>query len=209
MSASQGIEKNAASIALLVAIIALVVALIPQFKTYMANCGSTCALEEVPPSAGGSGPGGPGGPGMGGPGMGGPGGPGMGGPGGFGGPSEEYVAKYRERVVLLNDAAAKEPGNIDLILERDKALLMVMRLDAGGRRVAAGASEAYLAQLAAKAKGAPALEINQAELSFLQAKARARNPEAFDAACEAIKDYPKTPATPEQLQALLAAERGA
>ncbi|HQL09092.1 MAG TPA: hypothetical protein PLE35_05775 [Lentisphaeria bacterium] len=204
MSASQGIEKNAASIALLVAIIALVVALIPQFKTYMANCGSTCALEEVPPSAGGSGPGGPGGPGMGG-----PGGPGMGGPGGFGGPSEEYVAKYRERVVLLNDAAAKEPGNIDLILERDKALLMVMRLDAGGRRVAAGASEAYLAQLAAKAKGAPALDINQAELSFLQAKARARNAEAFDAACEAIKDYPKTPATPEQLQALLAAERGA
>ena len=185
MSASQGIEKNAASIALLVAIIALVVALIPQFKTYMANCGSTCALEEVPPSAGGSGP------------------------GGFGGPSEEYVAKYRERVVLLNDAAAKEPGNIDLILERDKALLMVMRLDAGGRRVAAGASEAYLAQLAAKAKGAPALDINQAELSFLQAKARARNAEAFDAACEAIKDYPKTPATPEQLQALLAAERGA
>ena len=217
MSASQGIEKNAASIALLVAIIALVVALIPQFKTYMANCGSTCALEEVPPSAGGSGPGGPGmggpgGPGMGGPGgpgMGGPGGPGMGGPGGFGGPSEEYVAKYRERVVLLNDAAAKEPGNIDLILERDKALLMVMRLEAGGRRVAAGASEAYLAQLAAKAKGAPALEINQAELSFLQAKARARNPEAFAAACEAIKDYPKTPVTPEQLQALFAAERGA
>lgn len=196
MSASQGIEKNAASIALLVAIIALVVALIPQFKTYMANCGSTCALEEVPPSAGGAGPGGPGG-------------PGMGGPGGFGGPSEEYVAKYRERVVLLNDAAAKEPGNIDLILERDKALLMVMRLDAGGRRVAAGASEAYLAQLAAKAKGAPALDINQAELSFLQAKARARNAEAFAAACEAIKDYPKTPATPEQLQALLAAERGA
>jgi len=204
MSASQGIEKNAASIALLVAIIALVVALIPQFKTYMAGCRSTYAQEEVPPSAGGAGPGGPGGPGMGG-----PGGPGMGGPGGFGGPSEEYVAKYRERVVLLNDAAAKEPGNIDLILERDKALLMVMRLDAGGRRVAAGASEAYLAQLAAKAKGAPALDINQAELSFLQAKARARNAEAFDAACEAIKDYPKTPATPEQLQALLAAERGA
>ena len=209
MSASQGIEKNAASIALLVAIIALVVALIPQFKTYMAGCRSTCAQEEVPPSAGGAGPGGPGGPGMGGPGMGGPGGPGMGGPGGFGGPSEEYVAKYRERVVLLNDAAAKEPGNIDLILERDKALLMVMRLEAGGRRVAAGASEAYLAQLAAKAKGAPALEINQAELSFLQAKARARNPEAFAAACEAIKDYPKTPVTPEQLQALFAAERGA
>lgn len=205
MSASQGIEKNAASIALLVAIIALVVALIPQFKTYMANCGSTCAPEEMtaPPS-------GPGGPGMGGPGMGGPGmgGPGMGGPG-MGGPSEEYVAKYRERVVLLNDAVAKEPGNIDLILERDKALLMVMRLNAGGRRVAAGASEAYLAQLAAKAKDAPALEINQAELTFLQAKARARNAEAFAAACEAIKDYPKTPATQEQLQALFDAERGA
>lgn len=217
MSASQGIDKNAASIALLVAIIALVVALIPQFKTYLAGCRSVAVPEEataVPggPGMGGPGMGGPGGPGMGGPGMGGPGGPGMGGPGGpggFGGPSEEYVAKYRERVVLLNDAVAKEPGNIDLALERDKALFMVMRLDAGGRRVAAGASEAYLMQLAAKAKGASALDLNQAELSFLQAKARVRNAEAFEAACEALKDYPKTPATPEQLQALFDAERGA
>jgi len=198
MSMSQGIEKNAASIALLVAIIALVVALIPQFKTYMAGCRSTCAPEEATAAPGGSGPGGPG-----------MGRPGMGGPGGFGGPSEEYIAKYRERVALLNEAVAKESGNIDLILERDKALFMVMRLDAGGRRVAAGASEAYLAQLAAKAKGVSALDLNQAELAFLQAKARVRNAEAFDAACEAIKDYPKTPATPEQLQALFDAERGA
>lgn len=205
MSASV-IEKNAASIALLVAIIALVVALIPQFKSYMA--GNQPAASEEVAAPGGAGPGpGPGMGGPGGPGMGGPGGPG--GPGGFGGPSEAYVAKYRERVALLNEAVAKEPGNIDLILERDKALFMVMRLDAGGRRVAPGASEAYLTQLAAKAKGVSALDLNQAELAFLQAKARVRNAEAFDAACEALKDYPKTPATAEQLQALLDAERGA
>ena len=205
MSASV-VEKNAASIALLVAIIALVVALIPQLKSYMAGCRTGAVAEEVA-APGGAGPG-PG-PGMGGRGPGGPGGPGMGAPGGFGGPSEAYVAKYRERVTLLNEAVAKEPGNVDLILERDKALIMVMRLDAGGRRVAPGASEAYLTQLAAKAKGVSALDLNQAELTFLQAKARVRNAEAFDAACEALKDYPKTPATAEQLQALLDAERGA
>ena len=196
------IEKNAASIALLVAIIALVVALIPQFKGYMAGR-QTAVAQENAAAPGGAGPGmdGRGGPGMGAPGMGGPG-------GSFGGPSEEYVAKYRERVALLNDAVSKEPGNIDLILERDKALFMVMRLDAGGRRIAPGASESYLTQLAAKAKGVSALDLNQAELTFLQAKARVRNHEAFDAACEALKNYPKTPATTEQLQALLDAERG-
>ncbi|HOG51523.1 MAG TPA: hypothetical protein PKY10_13115 [Lentisphaeria bacterium] len=201
MSASV-IEKNAASIALLVAIIALVVALIPQFKEYKAGR-QTAIAQENAAAPGGAGPGmaGRDGPGMGAPGMGGPG-------GSFGGPSEEYVAKYRERVALLNDAVAKEPGNIDLILERDKALFMVMRLDAGGRRIAPGASEAYLTQLAAKAKGVSALDLNQAELAFLQTKARVRNPEAFDAACEALKSYPKTPATTEQLQALLDAERG-
>lgn len=228
MSFSNLTEKHVGTIALIVAIIALFGTLIPQISDFVAKnsaLGASAAPEAPMPSGPAGGPGGPEGPGggrpgPGGPGMGGPGGgmPGMGGPrgGGFGGfgpmkPSDEYIAKYKERVALYDEALKTAQGNdaLKLRLDRDLAQLMLMRNENGGRRIMAGLAEAFLKERYAAASDAVSkLDKNQAELDYIQALDRMRgDKDAFLNTIEPMKSYPKTALTQEQLVALLAAEQ--
>ena len=218
MSTSSFTEKHVGTIALIVSIIALFGTLVPQITDFVAK---NKPIEEAAAPAGGPGMGGPGGPGMGGPGGGMP-GPGMGGPrgggfgGGFGGfgpmkPSDEYIAKYKERVALYDEALKTAQGNaaLKMRLDRDLAQLMLMRNEAGGRRIAAGLAEAFLKERYAAASDTMSkLDKNQAELDYIQALDRMRgDKDAFLNTIEPLKGYPKTAITQEQLVALLAAEQ--
>lgn len=221
MSSSSFTEKHVGTIALIVAIIALFGTLVPQIVDFVAK--SSPAAPEAPlpsgPSAGGpaGGPGGPAGgmpgPGGGMPGMGGPRGGGMGGFGGFGPmkPSDEYIAKYKERIALYDEALKTAQGSsaLKLRLDRDLAQLMLMRNEAGGRRIMPGLAEAFLKErYAAAADDMSKLDKNQAELDYIQAFDRMRgDKDAFRNTIEPMKGYPKTALTPEQLVALLAAEQ--
>ena len=221
MSSSSFTEKHVWTIALIVAIIALFGTLVPQIVDFVAK--SSPAAPEAPlpsgPSAGGpaGGPGGPAGgmpgPGGGMPGMGGPRGGGMGGFGGFGPmkPSDEYIAKYKERIALYDEALKTAQGSsaLKLRLDRDLAQLMLMRNEAGGRRIMPGLAEAFLKErYAAAADDMSKLDKNQAELDYIQAFDRMRgDKDAFRNTIEPMKGYPKTALTPEQLVALLAAEQ--
>ena len=224
MSFSNLTEKHVGTIALIVAIIALFGTLVPQITDFVSknNIAEVPAAPEGP--AGGGMPG-PGGPGMGGPrggGMPGPGGPGMGAPrgggmgGGFGGfgpmkPSDEYIAKYKERVALFDEALKTAQGSaaLKMRLDRDLAQLMLMRNENGGRRIMPGLAEAFLKERYAAADDSVSkLDKNQAELDYIQALDRMRgDKDAFLNTIEPLKGYPKTAITQEQLVALLAAEQ--
>ena len=221
MSTSSFTEKHVGTIALIVAIIALFGTLVPQITDFVAksNPGGTAVAPEGPapggPAGGGMpGPGGPGGPGGGMPGMGGPRGGGMG--GGFGGfgpmkPSDEYIAKFKERVALYDEAlkTAQGAAALKMRLDRDLAQLMLMRNEAGGRRIMPGLAEAFLKERYAAASDTMSkLDKNQAELDYIQALDRMRgDKDAFLNTIEQLKGYPKTAITQEQLVALLAAEQ--
>ncbi|MBR6058359.1 MAG: hypothetical protein IKP58_09360 [Victivallales bacterium] len=223
MSFSNLTEKHVGTIALIVAIIALFGTLIPQITDFVAKnsaLNAPTAPEAPLPSGPAGGPEGPGGgrPGPGGPGMGGPGGPGMGGPrgGGFGGfgpmkPSDEYIAKYKERVALYDEALKTAQGGeaLKLRLDRDLAQLMLIRNENGGRRIMPGLAEAFLKERYATASETMSkLDKNQAELDYIQALDRMRgDKDAFLNTIEPMKSYPKTALTQEQLVALLAAEQ--
>ena len=219
MSTSSFTEKHVGTIALIVSIIALFGTLIPQITDFAAKSNFSEAPAGAPespaggPGGGMPGPGGPGG-GMPGPGMGGPRGGGMG--GGFGGfgpmrPSDEYIAKYKERVALYDEAlkTAQGPAALKMRLDRDLAQLMLMRNEAGGRRIMPGLAEAFLKERYAAANDAMSkLDKNQAELDYIQALDRMRgDKDAFLNTIEPLKAYPKTALTQEQLVALLAAEQ--
>jgi hypothetical protein len=207
MSTSSFTEKHVGTIALIVSIIALFGTLVPQITDFVAksNPGEVAAEPQ-----GGPAPGGPGG-GM--PGMGGPRGGGMGGFGGFGPmkPSDEYIAKYKERVALFDEAlkTAQGPAALKMRLDRDLAQLMLMRNEAGGRRIMPGLAEAFLKERYAAASDTMSkLDKNQAELDYIQALDRMRgDKDAFLNTIEPLKGYPKTAITQEQLVALLAAEQ--
>ena len=215
MSTSSFTEKHVGTIALIVSIIALFGTLVPQITDFVAksNPGEVAAEPQGGPAPGG--PGGPGGmPGPGGPGMGGPRGGGFG--GGFGGfgpmkPSDEYIAKYKERVALFDEAlkTAQGPAALKMRLDRDLAQLMLMRNEAGGRRIMPGLAEAFLKERYAAASDTMSkLDKNQAELDYIQALDRMRgDKDAFLNTIEPLKGYPKTAITQEQLIALLAAEQ--
>jgi len=221
MSTSSFTEKHVGTIALIVAIIALFGTLVPQITDFVAksNPGGTAVAPEGPASGGPAGggmpgPGGPGGPGGGMPGMGGPRGGGMG--GGFGGfgpmkPSDEYIAKFKERVALYDEAlkTAQGAAALKMRLDRDLAQLMLMRNEAGGRRIMPGLAEAFLKERYAAASDTMSkLDKNQAELDYIQALDRMRgDKDAFLNTIEPLKGYPKTAITQEQLVALLAAEQ--
>ena len=221
MSTSSFTEKHVGTIALIGAIIALFGTLVPQITDFIAksNPGGTAVAPEGPapggPAGGGMpGPGGPGGPGGGMPGMGGPRGGGMG--GGFGGfgpmkPSDEYIAKFKERVALYDEAlkTAQGAAALKMRLDRDLAQLMLMRNEAGGRRIMPGLAEAFLKERYAAASDTMSkLDKNQAELDYIQAFDRMRgDKDAFLNTIEPLKGYPKTAITQEQLIALLAAEQ--
>ncbi|MBO4526444.1 MAG: hypothetical protein J5743_02375 [Victivallales bacterium] len=220
MSTSNFTEKHVGTIALIVAIIALFGTLVPQITDFIAknSPGEAPAAPEgpVPGGAGGSGGGmpGPGGPGGGMPGMGGPRGGGMG--GGFGGfgpmkPSDEYIAKFKERIALYDEAlkTAQGAAALKMRLDRDLAQLMLMRNEAGGRRIMPGLAEAFLKERYAAASDTMSkLDKNQAELDYIQALDRMRgDKDAFLNTIEPLKGYPKTAITQEQLVALLAAEQ--
>ena len=153
-------------------------------------------------------------PGGGMPGMGGPRGGGMG--GGFGGfgpmkPSDEYIAKFKERIALYDEAlkTAQGAAALKMRLDRDLAQLMLMRNEAGGRRIMPGLAEAFLKERYAAASDTMSkLDKNQAELDYIQALDRMRgDKDAFLNTIEPLKGYPKTAITQEQLVALLAAEQ--
>ena len=218
MSTSSFTEKHVGTIALIVSIIALFGTLVPQITDFVAksNPGEVAVAPQGGPAPGGPAGGmpGPGGPGGGMPGMGGPRGGGMGG-GGFGGfgprkPSDEYIAKYKERVALYDEAlkTAQGPTALKMRLDRDLAQLMLMRNEAGGR-VMPGLSEAFLKErYAAASDSISKLDKNQAELDYIQALDRMRgDKDAFLNTIEPLKGYPKTAITQEQLIALLAAEQ--
>ena len=212
----ESIQKNVGTIALIVAIIALVSSLVPQINDMCRSCGSEEVVvapegdgpQPLPP--GGIGPGGrPGGMGPGGrPGGMGPGVPGM----MFGfAPSKETTDKYTERLKLLDEALKAAQGDelLKLRVERDTVKLMTLRIENGGRRIAPGLSEALLKMRAVLAcPKATALEKNQAEIDYYQQLDRMRgDKEAFKGTAEAFKDYPKTPATDNDLLNLLTAEQ--
>lgn len=220
MSTSNFTEKHVGTIALIVAIIALFGTLVPQITDFVAksNPGEAAAVEpQGGPAPGGPAPGGmpgPGGPGGGMPGMGGPRGGGMG--GGFGGfgpmkPSDEYIAKFKERIALYDEAlkTAQGAAALKMRLDRDLAQLMLMRNEAGGRRIMPGLAEAFLKERYAAASDTMSkLDKNQAELDYIQALDRMRgDKDAFLNTIEPLKGYPKTAITQEQLVALLAAEQ--
>ena len=216
MSTSNFTEKHVGTIALIVAIIALFGTLVPQITDFVAksNPGEVAVAPEGPASGGpGGGMPGPGGPGGGMPGMGGPRGGGMG--GGFGGfgprkPSDEYIAKFKERVALYDEAlkTAQGAAALKMRLDRDLAQLMLMRNENGGRAMP-GLSEAFLKERYAAASDTMSkLDKNQAELDYIQALDRMRgDKDAFLNTIEPLKGYPKTAITQEQLVALLAAEQ--
>ena len=203
----EAIQKNVGTIALIVAIIALVSSLVPQIKDLSSNPGGVVPAQGQGGAPGGMGPGGPGGrPGMG------PGGPGMG-PGMMFGsaPSKETIDKFAERLKLYDEALKTAQGDdlLKLRVERDSAKLITLRIENGARRIAPGISETLLKMRAMLAcPKATALEKNQAELDYYQQLDRMRgNKEAFLAAAEAFKDYPKTAASDSDLANLLAAEQ--
>jgi len=208
---NEAIQKNAGTIALIVAILAMVFALVPQIKELCGNDNDVVAPASGPGEAP-RGPMGPGGMGPGGPMM----GPGGMGPGGMGmmrgfGPSQETTDKYLERLNLCDEALKTAQGEelLKMRVERDAAKLMALRLESGARRIAPGISEALLKMRAMLAcPKATALEKNQAEIDFYQQLDRLRgDKEAFLATAEAFKDYPNTPASDSDLQNLLAAEQ--
>ena len=198
---SETIQKNAGTIALIVAIIAMVSSLVPQIKELCNNDNDVIAPASGP---GGMGPGGP---------MMGPGGMGPGGMGmmrGFA-PSQETTDKYLERLRICDEALKTVQGEelLKMRVERDAAKLMILRLESGARRIAPGISEALLKMRAMlSCPKATALEKNQAEIDFYQQLDRLRgDKEAFLATAEAFKDYPNTPASDSDLQNLLTAEQ--
>ena len=196
----EAIQKNVGTIALVVAIIALVSSLVPQIKDLSRNPGGVVPAKGQGGAPGGVGPGG--GPG------GRPGGPGM----MFGSaPSKETIDKFAERLKLYDEALKTAQGDelLKLRVERDSAKLMTLRIENGGRRIAPGISETLLKMRAMLAcPKATALEKNQAELDYYQQLDRMRgNKEAFLGAAEAFKDYPKTAASDSDLANLLAAEQ--
>ena len=210
---SETIQKNAGTIALIVAIIAMVSSLVPQIKELCNNDNDVIAPASGP---GGMGPGGP----MMGPGGMGPGGPMMGpggmGPGGMGmmrgfAPSQETTDKYLERLRICDEALKTVQGEelLKMRVERDAAKLMILRLESGARRIAPGISEALLKmRTMLSCPKATALEKNQAEIDFYQQLDRLRgDKEAFLATAEAFQDYPNTPASDSDLQNLLTAEQ--
>ena len=198
---SETIQKNAGTIALIVAIIAMVSSLVPQIKELCNNDNDVIAPASGP---GGMGPGGP---------MMGPGGMGPGGMGmmrGFA-PSQETTDKYLERLRICDEALKTVQGEelLKMRVERDAAKLMILRLESGARRIAPGISEALLKMRAMlSCPKATALEKNQAEIDFYQQLDRLRgDKEAFLATAEAFQDYPNTPASDSDLQNLLTAEQ--
>ncbi|MBQ7179488.1 MAG: hypothetical protein IJS08_18870 [Victivallales bacterium] len=199
---SEAVQKNAGTIALIVAIIALVSSLVPQINELRRDFGRNVSY---PANGQGGAPGGrPGGMG--------PGGMGPGGPGmmrGFG-PSQETIAKFAERLKLYDEALKTAQGEelLKMRVERDAIKLMTLRMENGGRRIAPGLSEALLKMRAILAcPKASALEKNQAEIDYYQQLDRFRGEkEAFIGATEAFKDYPKTAASDNDLANLLAAE---
>ena len=207
---SEAIQKNVGTIALVVAIIALVSSLVPQIKDLSSNPGGVvpAPAQGQGGAPGGMGPGGPGGR----PGGMGPGGPGMG-PGMMFGsaPSKETIDKFAERLKLYDEALKTAQGDdlLKLRVERDAAKLMTLRIENGARRIAPGISDTLLKMRAMLAcPKATALEKNQAELDYYQQLDRMRgNKEAFLGAAEAFKDYPKTAASDSDLANLLAAEQ--
>ena len=195
---SEAIQKNVGTIALIVAIIALVSSLVPQINELRRDF-ALRNVQEEPVGRHGGAPGGMGPGGMGGPGM----------MRGFG-PSKETTDKFSERLSLY-DEALKNANGEDLLrmrVERDAVKLMTLRIENGSRRIAPGLSEALLKMRAALAcPKASALEKNQAEIEFCQQMDRMRGDrEAFMSAAAAFKDYPNTPASDGDLENLLAAE---
>ncbi|MBP5639033.1 MAG: hypothetical protein J6X55_06125 [Victivallales bacterium] len=202
----EAIQKNVGTIALIVAIIALVSSLVPQINDL---CGSCSRSEAVAVPAGPGGPmAGPGGP-MAGPGPRGP----QGGPGMMwgGGPSEELKGKYAERLKLFDEAMKSARGDelLKLRVERDTTKLISLRMENGGRRFGPGLAETFLKMRATLAcPKATALEKNQAELDYQQQLDRMRgDKEAFIGTAEAFKEYPQKPASDGDLMNLLAAEQ--
>ena len=202
----EAIQKNVGTIALIVAIIALVSSLVPQINDLCRGCGSETVVvapagDGPQPPPPGMGPGGrPGGMGPGGPGM-------M-----FGfAPSQETKDKYAERLKLYDEALKAAQGDelFKMRLERDLAKLTTLRIENGARRIAPGLSEALLKMRATLAcPKATALEKNQAEIDYYQQFDRMRgDKEAFKGTAEAFKDYPKTAASDSDLMNLLAAEQ--
>ncbi len=195
----EAIQKNVGTIALIVAIIALVSSLVPQINDLCGSCSNNATVEM--PAAGGA-PGGMG-----------PGGPRPGGPGMMFGmaPSKETTDKFAERLKLYDEALKTAQGDdlLKLRVERDTAKLMTLRIENGARRIAPGLSEALLKMRATLAcPKATALEKNQAEINFYQQLDRMRgDKEAFKGTAEAFKDYPKTAASDSDLMNLLAAEQ--
>jgi len=201
---SEMIQKNAATIALIVAIIALVASMVPQINDL---CKSTPVPASSAAPAVGPGPGMGGG--MPGGGMGGR-GPGMGGMM-MRGPSEELKALYQARLPLLEQAIAVAGDTEEkarLSLERDLLRARIVRLNKGGFRQNQGATEAFLKKQTALASAtATALEKNMAEIDFQQAIDSLRGTkEAVLEALQAVADYPKSPLTDEALEALISAE---
>ncbi len=200
----EAIQKNVGTIALIVAIIALVSSLVPQINDLCGSCSNNATVEV--PAAGGA-PGGPMPGGMG------PGGPRPGGPGMMFGmaPSKETTDKFAERLKLYDEALKTAQGDdlLKLRVERDTAKLMTLRIENGARRIAPGLSEALLKMRAKLAcPKATALEKNQAEIDFYQQLDRMRgDKEAFLGTADAFKDYPKTAASDSDLMNLLAAEQ--
>ena len=203
---SEMIQKNAATIALIVAIIALVASMVPQINDL---CKSSGAPASSPAPAGGPGRG---------PGMGGAPGPGGRGPGmgpGMGmmmrGPSEEIKALYQARLALY-DSLLSQAGEADelsrLTLERDLLRARIVRLGKGRFLQNQGATEAFLKKQTILASSkATALEKNQAEIDFQQAIDSLRGTkEAVQEALQAVADYPKTALSDEALNALIDAE---
>ena len=195
---SEAVQKNVGTIALIVAIIALVSSLVPQIKELRRDMGRNVSY---PGNGQGGAPGGrPGGMGPGGPGM----------MRGFG-PSQDTMDKFAERLKLYDDALKTAQGDelLKLRAERDAIKLMTLRMENGGRRIMPGLSEALLKMRATLAcPKASALEKNQAEIDYYQQLDRFRGEkEAFLTATEAFKDYPKTAATDNDLANLLAAEQ--
>lgn len=201
-------QRQVGTIALIVAVIALVSSLVPQIQNFCCSGVQVTVSEAAPgPGAGGPGAGGPG------RGPGGPGGMMGGGRGGFGRmapPSDETKALYAERVKLADEAlrSAGTEALPALRCDRDLARLMVMRLELGGRRTMPGLAEAFLKKQAAAANPkATALEKNQAALDYQRALDSFRgDKKAFQGTVEAFSGYPQKELTENDLVNLLEAE---
>lgn len=209
MSFSETTERNAVGIALVVSILALIFSAVPWIRDMSSASGASSGAVGIPEGREGRGPGGgefgdrP-----------------MGGTRGGRGPSPEVIEKYRERAALLVELAGTYPVGSEKALqaglECDLARMMVIRLEAGGRRIAAGAAEAWLKfkvaeALRQKSGSSPEarLAVNQAELDLLSTQARVREQDLFTAITGQLAAYPGQPATAEQLAQLLQAEMGA